>query len=128
MSRPASKAPTDGELAILKVLWSTGPAELGQICSVLRRDRQVASTTVATMLKVMLNKGLVVREDGPRAYLWSAHETKQVTSKGLLSDMLDRVFDGSARRMVGNLLELGKLSPKEREEIRRLLEETKTES
>ena len=64
MARPPSKQPTDGELEILKVLWETGPAGLGQIHAVLEERRGVAITTVATMLKMMLAKELVQRDDG----------------------------------------------------------------
>jgi BlaI family penicillinase repressor len=123
VARPASKSPTDGELAILKVMWELGPAELGQICAGLRRDRQVASTTVATMLKVMLAKGLVRREDGPRGYLWSAEANRRATTGGMLVDLLDRAFDGSARRLVSHLLDSGRITDQERDEIRRLLNE-----
>ena len=49
----------------------SGPAGLGQIHVVLHERRGVAITTVATMLKMMLAKELVEREDGPRGYLWT---------------------------------------------------------
>ena len=52
MARPPSKQPADGELEILKILWETGPAGLGQIHTVLQERRGVATTTVATMLKM----------------------------------------------------------------------------
>ena len=72
MARAASKQPTDGELEILKILWDSGPAGLGQIHLVLHDRRGVAITTVATMLKMMLAKELVERGNGPRGYLWKA--------------------------------------------------------
>jgi predicted transcriptional regulator len=122
MARPASTQPTDGELEILKVLWATGPAELGQICGVLREQRPVASTTVATMLKVMLDKGLVKRSRSSRNNLWSARASQKATASGLLRKLLDRAFDGSGQRLVMHLLEDGGLSAHDRAEIRRILE------
>ena len=80
MARAASKQPTDGELEILKILWDSGPAGLGQIHDVLHERRGVAITTVATMLKMMLAKDLVEREDGPRGYLWKERVSKQGNS------------------------------------------------
>ena len=50
MPRPPSTHPTDGELEILRVLWENGTSSLGAICETLRREREVAATTVATML------------------------------------------------------------------------------
>ena len=60
MARPASSHPTDGELEILRVLWERGPSSLAEVCAALREEREVATTTVATMLRVMLDKNIVV--------------------------------------------------------------------
>lgn len=122
MARPPSAHPTDAELDILKVLWDAGPCELGRIVSALNRQRSVASTTVATTLKVMMQKGWVERAQGPRGYQWSARVSRQQTTSGLLRRLVDRVFDGSAGRLVARLVEDGAIDPREREEIRRLLE------
>jgi len=121
MSRPPSKQPTDGELEILKILWETGPTGLGQIHTVLQERRGVATTTVATMLKMMLAKELVQREDGPRGYLWSARVSRKAAVSGLLGKLLQHVFDGSARRLVAHLIQEGDLDDHERAEILDLL-------
>jgi BlaI family transcriptional regulator, penicillinase repressor len=121
MARPPSKQPTDGELEILKILWETGPAGLGQIHAVLQERRGVAITTVATMLKMMLAKEMVEREDGPRGYLWSAAVSRKAAVSGLLGKLVQHVFDGSARRLVAHLIEEGELSDCEREEIMEIL-------
>ena len=121
MARPPSKQPTDGELEILKILWETGPAGLGQIHNVLEERRGVATTTVATMLKMMLAKELVQREDGPRGYLWEAAISRKAAVSGLLGKLVQHVFDGSARRLVAHLIEEGELDVREREEIMEIL-------
>ncbi len=127
MARPPSSHPTDAELDILKVLWDAGPSELGQIVSALNLQRPVASTTVATTLKVMIQKGWVERAQGPRGYQWSALVSRQQTTSGLVRRLVDRVFDGSAGRLVARLVEDGAISPREREEIRRLLDAREAE-
>jgi BlaI family transcriptional regulator, penicillinase repressor len=121
MARPPSKQPTDGELEILKILWETGPTGLGQIHTVLQERRGVATTTVATMLKMMLAKELVQREDGPRGYLWSARVSRKAAVSGLLGKLVQHVFDGSARRLVAHLIQEGDLDDHERAEILELL-------
>jgi BlaI family transcriptional regulator, penicillinase repressor len=123
MARPPSIQPTDGEMEILKVLWETSPAELGRIKSALEQQRPVATTTVATMLKVMLGKKLVERREGPRSYLWSARVTRKAAASRMIGKLLDHVFDGSAQRLVAHLVQDGKLSDHDRGEIRRLLED-----
>jgi len=122
MARPPNAHPTDAELEILKALWDSGPTELGQVVSALNLSKTVATTTVATTLKVMMQKGWVERGKGPRGYLWSARVPREQTSSGLLMRLVDRVFDGSAGRLVARLVEDGALSERDREEIRRLLE------
>ena len=82
MARPPSAHPTDGELEMLQVLWQAGPSSLGQICPALRLRRPIATTTVATILKVMLDKKLVHRKRTPQGYLWSAKTTRQNTRYG----------------------------------------------
>lgn len=121
MARPPSSQPTEGEIEILKVLWRGGPSELGAVCSELRRRRPAATTTVATMLGVMLKKGLVRRAIGPRGYVWTAALTSQLASSGLLRRLVDLVFDGSTKGLVLHLIEHGKLNARERKEIEDLL-------
>lgn len=125
MARPASSQPTDGELEILKVLWEAGSATLGTICTALRQKREVATTTVATMLKLMQNKKLVTRKRTAKGYLWSAKINRDAASKGLLGKVLDGVFDGSAKHLVAHLVEDGKLNEDERREIIRMLKKEK---
>ena len=122
MARPRNTQPTDGELEILKILWRQGRAELGAVCTALRRHRRVATTTVATILTIMLDKKLVTRRRGARGYLWSARVTQEAATRGLLHKLLDRVFDGSAQRLVAHLIEDGSLSQEDRNEIRRMVD------
>lgn len=122
MARPKSTQPTDGEIELLKLLWESGPCELGRICTELRRQRPVATTTVATMLNVMLGKGLVKRARSPSGYLWSARFTRDETTRGLVDRLLDHAFDGSAQLLVSHLVESKKLSDSTRRQILAILE------
>jgi predicted transcriptional regulator len=122
MARPANPHPTDGELEILRVLWERESASLGEVCEALRRERQVATTTVATMLGVMLDKGLVRRKKAARGNQWSAAVTHAAAAKGMVGKLVDDVFDGSASRLVSHLVEGGKLSEGELAELRQLID------
>jgi BlaI family transcriptional regulator, penicillinase repressor len=122
MARTPSTHPTDGELELLQILWQAGPSSLGRICAALRVRRPLATTTVATMLTVMLQKGLIRRRRGPRGYLWSAKASRQSAANGIIRKLVDLVFDGSAQRLVAHLLESGELSEQEQKELQRLME------
>jgi BlaI family transcriptional regulator, penicillinase repressor len=121
MARSASSHPTDGELELLRVLWQSGPCGLGAICTALRRRRPIATTTVATILKVMLDKKLVRRKRTSQGYVWSARTTRQTAATGMVRKLIDLVFDGSAQRLVAHLLESDQLSDQERTELGRLI-------
>ncbi len=124
MPRPPSREPTDGELEILRVLWDRGPAELGVVCAALRESRRVATTTVATMLKIMLEKALVERTQGARGYQWAARVTERVARRRLIDKLLGSAFDGSRRGLLAHLVEDGNLSLEDWETIRVLIEDS----
>jgi predicted transcriptional regulator len=130
MSRRASKHPTDRELEILAILWEQGPSGLAEIRAALQRDRPVAATTVATVLQVMLEKKLVRRAGGGKsgggAYRWSAAVSRKSAARGMVGKVLDRVFDGSASRLVAHLIEEGQLNEKEIGQLKKLLQAEKS--
>ncbi len=122
MPRPASVHPTDGELEILRVLWADGPSALSGVCSRLRQQRDVATTTVATMLRLMQDKGLVKRQGAGRGALWAAAVTHKSAARGMVRKLVDGVFDGSADRLITHLVEGGQLSQEQLVELRRLID------
>lgn len=128
MARSASKHPTDGELEILRILWASKTCSLAQVCQGLRAHRQVANTTVATMLGVMLDKGLVKRKQAkPRGYQWSAAVSQESTADSMLGKLMDGVFDGSASRLVAHLVETEHLSQSELDGLKKLVDAKRKE-
>lgn len=122
MARPASKHPTDGELEILRILWAKGNCTLSEVCDELRKDREVATTTVATMLRVMLDKKLVRRKAaGGRSYQWSAAVSQERTARGMIGKLVDGVFDGSTTALVAHLVETERLSAADLVELEQLV-------
>jgi BlaI family penicillinase repressor len=125
MPRPPSLHPTDGELEILHVLWSKGPSSLSTVCEALRKDRDVAATTAATMLRVMSDKQLVKRTGSGRGATWAAAVSQQKTERGMVRKLVDRVFDGAADRLVAHLVEGGQLSTEQLNELQLLINSQK---
>jgi predicted transcriptional regulator len=122
MPRPPSPHPTDGELEILHVLWSAGPSSLSAICEALRHQRDVAATTVATMLRLMSDKKLVRRTGSGRGATWAAAVSKQKTERGMVARLVDRLFDGAADRLAVHLVEGGELTPQQLADLRKLID------
>lgn len=117
--KPFGRKPTDSELAILRVLWTRGPSTVRQVAEVL--NREAGYTTVLKLLQIMTEKKLVVRDESERTHVYQAAYTEDQTQRQLVSDLLDRAFDGSAAKLVLQALASNKASPEELDEIRRLL-------
>ena len=107
----------------MPLVWIIGVPFTLALLAQRNADRDIALTTVATMLKVMLDKGLVSRARGERSWLWSARLSRQKTTRGMIGKILSNVFEGSASKLVMHLIEDGKLTAREQAEIRAMLEE-----
>ena len=118
--RPGKK-PTDAELAILRVLWARGPSTVREVAREMGRES--AYTTILKLLQIMTEKRLVRRDESPRTHVYDATWTESQTQRQLITDLLERVFDGSAAALVMQALAEKKTSRKELAEIRKLLDE-----
>ena len=115
--------PTDGELAILRVLWERGPGTVREIQDGLSGSREVGYTTVLKLLQIMTEKGLVRRNETERAHVYAARVPREQTEKQLVGDLLDRAFAGSASTLVMRALSSKKASSEELARIRKFLDE-----
>jgi BlaI family penicillinase repressor len=121
MSRPVSRHPTELELEILKVLWRIQPATVRQVRDELAAVRDLAYTTVMTMVTIMAGKGYVERRKTGRSFTYEAtyHENKATSS--MLQDLVDRLFGGSTSAVLQHLLETSDLDDDELKRIRSLI-------
>jgi BlaI family transcriptional regulator, penicillinase repressor len=120
--RKSSEQPlTPLELEIMNVLWATGPANV-QTVQAHMKGRELAYTTVQTMLNVLHRKGKVKRQLKDRAYRYRTVYSRQKAVKQAVGDMLDRFFGGSADSLVLNLVKTRHLTPQKLAEIQKLLE------
>jgi BlaI family penicillinase repressor len=114
--------PTEGELAILRVLWEHGPHSVREVQQILNQVKPTGYTTVLKLLQIMTGKGLVERDESCRPQIYRARYSQEQTQRQLLRDLLQRAFGGSVRTLVLQALETQKSSPKELEEIEKLLD------
>lgn len=113
------RKPTDAELAILTVLWSRGPSTVRQIAEDM--GREAGYTTILKLLQIMTEKRLVVRDEAARTHVYQAAYTQDQTQRQLVTDLLERAFDGSAAKLVLQALAASKTSPEDLAEIKKLL-------
>lgn len=123
MPEESAPQPTPAELAILRILWKLGRSTVRDVHSALADDRSTAYTTTLKLLQIMTEKGLVTRQEVGRAHVYEARQSEEQAQRRIVGDLLDRVFDGAAQKLVMHALSSGKASAEELAEIRRLLDE-----
>lgn len=123
MSTEHPPRPTEAELEILTVLWSSGPITVRDVHETIASRRPTQYTTVLKQMQVMAGKGLVLRNEDQRAHVYEAARPREWTQRQLAGDMLQRAFNGSARSLMMGALSFRKASKKELAELRELLDE-----
>jgi len=119
---PHPPRPTEAELKILKILWELGPSPVREVQAALARTQDYSYTGALRMLQVMLEKGLVARDEAARSHVYRAAHPRESMEQGLVADLCDRVFGGSALALVQAALKSGSVPPDEKARIRSLLD------
>lgn len=119
----AAKVLTEGELQIMKVIWDLQSCTVREVYEVLRERRQVAYTTVMTMMKILEEKGHLTRKRKARAFLYQPTQPKSRVISSLVNDFIGRVFEGSAKPLVLRLVQEKQLSDEDLEEISAMIKE-----
>ena len=109
MARRKSEHLTPLELEVMHVLWETGAANVQTVQQHLKRE--LAYTTVQTMLNILHRKGKVKRTLKDRAYFYRPAVSRRQVASLHVGDMVERLFGGSAESLVMSLLETKHLTP-----------------
>ena len=121
-----STGPTNAELEILRVLWSLGASTVREAHEVLTGgEKQTTFNTTLKMLNIMLDKGLVTREDVRRPHVYQAAIPEEQMQQQLVSDLLKRAFGGAARKLVAALTATD-ISAEELADIKQFLNDQET--
>lgn len=107
----------DLQLAILRVLWQRDEASVADVHADLS-DRQLALTTIATMLRKMEDKGLVGHRENGRQFLYRAAVEPDQVQRNLVGDLVGKLFDGDPLALVNHLLRAGEIELSELDELR----------
>ncbi len=119
--------PTAAELEILSVLWEHGKTTVKEVHDVINRVKPTAYTTVLKQMQIMHEKGLARRDEHNKAHIYTAAIPKSETQKNLVTDLLERVFRGSAAQLVQHVLEAKPASTEELKEIRKMIRQAEKE-
>jgi BlaI family transcriptional regulator, penicillinase repressor len=130
MPRPTATQPTDVELQILRILWERGPSPVREIHAQLGAEKGTSYSTTVKMLAVMLQKGLVKRNENAQPHVYRAMLTREGAGRRMVRSLIEKVFEGSASNLVLQALSSETATKEELAEIRRILDqmEGKTEA
>ena len=112
-----------GELqaAIMRVLWERDSATVAELHEQIGVDRDVAYTTISTVLRRMEKRGIVSHDVDGRTFVYSAVLSEDAAGKSAVSSLLRGVFGGKASQLVSYLLESVDVDSDELSEIKQLI-------
>jgi BlaI family penicillinase repressor len=115
------------QLAIMQVLWQQGEATVAAVRQSLAPDRELAHTTVGTMLSKLEEKGHVRHRSDGRVNIYRPTIGQDQVSQSMVSDLAERLFSGDIKQMVCHLLDDSELTAEDLAELRKLIRQREKE-
>ena len=123
MKKIRATQPTEVELQILRVLWELGPSPVREIHRRLHEEKGTNYSTTVKMLSVMLDKGLMKRDEKAQPHVYRPALSRDKAGKRMVKELIEKVYDGAAMSLVLQALASAKPTIDELDEIRRLLDQ-----
>ncbi|WP_225986450.1 BlaI/MecI/CopY family transcriptional regulator [Rufibacter sp. LB8] len=113
--------PTKAELEILQVLWQMGPSTVRAVNDALNQQRPINYTSTLKLMQIMVEKGLLLRDESSMKHIYRAAEAEEKTKDHLLNRFIDTMYNGSAGKLMMQLLGNQKTSGAELEAIKEMI-------
>lgn len=111
------------ELQIMNIVWEKGNATVHDVKDVLGKGRKPAYSTILTMMRKLEVKGYLEHDVDDRTYVYRPTISQQAARRGILGDIVDRLFEGSPSLLLNSLVEQDHISEKELKQIQKLIKE-----
>ena len=111
------------ELQIMNVVWEKGKATVHDVKDVLGKGRKPAYSTILTMMRKLETKGYLAHDVDDRTYVYRPTISQQAARRGILGDIVDRLFEGSPSLLLNSLVEQNHINEKELKQIQKLIKE-----
>lgn len=110
------------EMEVLNHVWEMKEATVKEVRTRILKNRDVAYTTIMTVMKNLADKGyLKYRKDGV-TYVYSPAQKPDSVRFNLIKDLVKKVFQGSPKELVQTLVQNEEISDEERQEIKALID------
>ena len=129
MSPPPDQSPlSDAQREIMEIIWDRGEATVSEVREVILRNRDIARNTVQTVMVRLEEKGWLKHRTSGRTFVYAANIPRRSSLGAKVSQMVDRMFAGSADELMTALLEYRGLSADEANRIRAMIDDAETNS
>ena len=107
----------------MKVIWRLERVTVRDVYEALRAERTIAYTTVMTMMRILEEKGYLLKSASDRAHVYTPASPRQQVMGAMVRDFVDRVFDGAPDSLLLHLARHNKLTQKQRRIVQKLIED-----
>jgi BlaI family penicillinase repressor len=116
------------QLSILEVLWDRGEATTQDVWEHLTRDRQLAVTTVATLMSRLERKNVLTHRREGRQYVYRATVTRGEVRRSKVRELTENLFGGDPTALLSHLVKVEDVEPAELRRMRELLDSAMQEN
>jgi len=110
------------QLAVMRVLWQQKKAAVAEVQEALKAERDLALTTVATVLTRLEKAGLVAHRASGRHYLYRPLVSEEEVRRSMVSVLAERLFEGDVAALVSHLVNAREIEPGDLARVRQLIE------
>jgi len=130
---PSSLAPvptslTDLQLAIMRILWDRAEATVLEVQTRLRPERDLAQTTIATLLSRLEKRRVVEHRLDGRQFIYRPLITEQDVRRSMVSELTELLFDGSSAALMSHLLRSREMNPGDLDRVKHMIAEAENGS
>jgi BlaI family penicillinase repressor len=111
------------QLAIMRVIWQRGEATVADVQEALRKERGLALTTIATMLKRLEIRGVVEHRLEGRQFVYRALVSEELVKSSMVGQLTSRLFSGDPLALLSHLLTEYEIDPDELPRLAKLIDD-----
>jgi predicted transcriptional regulator len=123
-----SKKLSELQMAVMRILWDQGEATVAEVHEALQAERDLAMTTVATILSRLEKQGVLAHRSQGRQFIYRPAVPEHEVRRSMLADLTERLFSGDAAALVSQLLSAREVGPDELARMKALIEEKEQEA
>ena len=122
MVKQKQQPPTDREIQILQILWNESPGTVRSVNEQMNKRQKTGYTTTLKLMQIMTEKGLLICDKSNFQHTYKPAKSEEKTQKQVVGDVLEKVFAGSAEKLVMRALSAKKVSPEELTKIKKMID------